>query len=1095
MANMIFGQKRRIFLKILLFVIFLATPIIGLAQNIYYVDSTIGSDSYSCEEAQNPATPKRTVNGVMSCNPGPGDIVKFRGTFTQGIYPTRSGEVLYAFQPIQRVSGSTVTFSNSISGLNPATDYVTIYNSRKGNSGAFAVVDFSGNSVTVDTSFLPLGRFVRETASDPGDLHGAILRPVHFTAWNKNNPPVWDGSGQTFHSLNKTVIMVSYLKTITDVPYWKAFEIDGSNNGNCDYHIFDHLEVTKGEGAIGIEFHEFHSNYNIIQYGNFHHTGYPGEGPDEIIYYGNAFHPERHHDYVQIMYNIVGPHRSGNELFADGIEIKPSAHYATVWGNEVVGINCGGSDDSPITTDGTATVIGNNYVHDINPTDLKGCGISIKDTDPSEPTHGANGAIIINNIIANVKRVGMWILDVSNVKVSNNIIYNIFPEPDGSDLNYSMGILIRNYQGPAENIEIKNNIVQKVPYGIGISHNNRSYPITVSNDYNIVYDASLESFHGISQNTNDMIVDPMFVNAVNSNFHLQSISPAIDNGTALSDVAIDFDSISRPQYAGYDIGAYEYHGTNPPFSVSASANPASGPAPLTVNFSGSASGGSPPYSYEWTFGDGDSSTAQNPSHTYSTIDTYTATLTVTDSESNTTSKSITIYVFDSQNLPSVVASANPTSGQVPLTVSFSGSATGGTPPYSYSWVFGDGGSSTAQNPSHTYSSNGTYTATLTVTDSMYASASASVSIIVSTVPVFSLALDAETGAPASGQGGTTDPSPGTHTFTLGSNVSIQAISNTDYRFSNWEGDVAPTNIFNPTIELIMNNNKSISATFCTKCADVNGDLEITPSDAQSAFDIFLERKTNPTWCELENADVNGSGTNLIPEVTPADAQLIFSLYLQKGIDTGDCSGASRAASIATQNMTFKDVSLTIDDIVVSSSQDILIPVIVESPSEITAFGFDLEFPSDVLAFIGLERTELTENYVQLDANVIPYHELNRGWADTRPEETPDSKFKPTIISKTITPQSISDPDIDTTHHKTLRVGGYKTDTAQNPSFGVLVTLVFRVTGRAENSISLSITTTYDDIKNATIRSGMINRQNNSLIIEDKRPHRNIKKLS
>ena len=38
------------------------------------------------------------------------------------------------------------------------------------------------------------------------------------------------------------------------------------------------------------------------------------------------------------------------------------------------------------------------------------------------------------------------------------------------------------------------------------------------------------------------------------------IQNVIDNGIALSDVAIDFDSILRPQGAGYDIGAYEYEG-------------------------------------------------------------------------------------------------------------------------------------------------------------------------------------------------------------------------------------------------------------------------------------------------------------------------------------------------------------------------------------------------------------------------------------------------------------------------------------------------------------------------------------------------------
>src|SRR6185437_16592490 len=76
----------------------------------------------------------------------------------------------------------------------------------------------------------------------------------------------------------------------------------------------------------------------------------------------------------------------------------------------------------------------------------------------------------------------------------------------------------------------------------------------------------------------------------------------------------------------------------------------------------------------------------------------------------------TITVSTSSSPLSATASGNPTSGQIPLTTSFTGSAAGGTPPYSYSWNLGDGNSSSAQNPTHTYNNVGSYTATLTVTD-------------------------------------------------------------------------------------------------------------------------------------------------------------------------------------------------------------------------------------------------------------------------------------------------------------------------------------------------------------------------------------------
>jgi len=65
---------------------------------------------------------------------------------------------------------------------------------------------------------------------------------------------------------------------------------------------------------------------------------------------------------------------------------------------------------------------------------------------------------------------------------------------------------------------------------------------------------------------------------------------------------------------------------------------------------------------------------------------------------------------------SVVCSANPTSGAAPLDVTFSTTVTGGLAPYSYSWTFGDGSTSTLANPTHTYASAGPFTATVVVTD-------------------------------------------------------------------------------------------------------------------------------------------------------------------------------------------------------------------------------------------------------------------------------------------------------------------------------------------------------------------------------------------
>ncbi len=68
--------------------------------------------------------------------------------------------------------------------------------------------------------------------------------------------------------------------------------------------------------------------------------------------------------------------------------------------------------------------------------------------------------------------------------------------------------------------------------------------------------------------------------------------------------------------------------------------------------------------------------------------------------------------------PVAPAVASPTSGPVPLSVSFSGADTFDPEgdALTFAWTFGDGGTSSLQNPSHLYTTTGTYTAILTVSD-------------------------------------------------------------------------------------------------------------------------------------------------------------------------------------------------------------------------------------------------------------------------------------------------------------------------------------------------------------------------------------------
>ncbi len=144
----------------------------------------------------------------------------------------------------------------------------------------------------------------------------------------------------------------------------------------------------------------------------------------------------------------------------------------------------------------------------------------------------------------------------------------------------------------------------------------------------------------------------------------------------------------------------------PPIAVF-EANPSSGYAPLDVKFTDLSSG--TPESWSWEFGDGGTSTEQNPLHTYTTVGNYTVNLTVQNNcGTNTTSGTIVALCLE----PVADFSANRTSGKVPLSVQFTDSSQNNVT--SWSWQFGDGGTSTKQNPVHTYTAPGTYTVNLTV---------------------------------------------------------------------------------------------------------------------------------------------------------------------------------------------------------------------------------------------------------------------------------------------------------------------------------------------------------------------------------------------
>jgi PKD repeat protein len=125
------------------------------------------------------------------------------------------------------------------------------------------------------------------------------------------------------------------------------------------------------------------------------------------------------------------------------------------------------------------------------------------------------------------------------------------------------------------------------------------------------------------------------------------------------------------------------------------------------------------FSWEWDFGNGNTSTLQNPSNNYTAAGTYPVTLVITDDVYGmdtlimnvvveTCGGSPTYFVDFSYNYQSCIDSGYTftASSDYPNIIA-------------YAWDFGDGDTSSLQNPLKFYPDTGVYTVSLSITDAVY----------------------------------------------------------------------------------------------------------------------------------------------------------------------------------------------------------------------------------------------------------------------------------------------------------------------------------------------------------------------------------------
>lgn len=160
--------------------------------------------------------------------------------------------------------------------------------------------------------------------------------------------------------------------------------------------------------------------------------------------------------------------------------------------------------------------------------------------------HTNNGIMIT----ASAKNGPKW-----NVNIFNNTIYEGAVDGWGG-----IWIVTENFK----NAVIRNNIVVSTDWGMGkITLGYKSKLSEVTADHNLVMGEKngIDGFADaveLSDLPGNATADPRFVNAAASDLHLLAGSPAIDQGATIAGVAVDFDGVTRPQGAAFDIGAFEF---------------------------------------------------------------------------------------------------------------------------------------------------------------------------------------------------------------------------------------------------------------------------------------------------------------------------------------------------------------------------------------------------------------------------------------------------------------------------------------------------------------------------------------------------------
>ena len=241
---------------------------------------------------------------------------------------------------------------------------------------------------------------------------------------------------------------------------------------------------------------------------------------------GDDFH---HGIYLNASYALV-----------DGCDIHDNAG----WGVHIFDADSNAPNPS-------GNIVRNNRIHDNATAGARGTGIGI---------YSGTGNVAYNNIVWGNRRGIVAGIDADGTRIENNTVHGQVARDPSYGCDEGEGIYVDE---TSDDVEVFNNVVTSNGHD-GLYLLNE----TAIAQHNVIFDNGDACQSGLdcsepaggTQCSNNLVADPLYVNPAAHDFHLQSTSPAIDEGLTITEVLSDIDGAPRPMgpAQSYDVGADEF---------------------------------------------------------------------------------------------------------------------------------------------------------------------------------------------------------------------------------------------------------------------------------------------------------------------------------------------------------------------------------------------------------------------------------------------------------------------------------------------------------------------------------------------------------